>query len=83
MQIGSFDLKVRRSAATDGARAQPTAGFPQVFGSPFVSTQSMDGGDWAAPAPNPQDAPSQSTDEEDEDESTVFVESHKVGAARA
>ena len=80
-QIGSFGLKLRRSIAAEAQAAVPQIpAFPNVFGSPFVSTASMDQGD-SFPQGSAQDAqPSaaQSTDEDDEDETTVFVESHKV-----
>ena len=43
-----------------------------------MSTTSMDQGDWNPPLQEASAAPSQSTDEDDGDESTVYVESHKV-----
>lgn len=81
LKIGSFDLKVRRSIAKEGGSAAQS--FPQQFGSPFVSTSSMDQNDFSLPSPAPTEQSQQSADEDDEEtENHVQVESHKVGVMR-
>ncbi|KAK9810943.1 hypothetical protein WJX73_010654 [Symbiochloris irregularis] len=85
LKIGNFDLKMRRSAGAEAmtsANSQMPA-YPQFVGSPFMSTASMDQGDFnLQPAQETAPPAGASTDEEDEDESTVYIESHKVGIMR-
>ena len=76
MQMGSFEVKVRRSSAmaNGSGRGQAQLQAP-TMGSPFASTTSMDGAELPAPAPT-----SRSVDEstDDEDEGLIEIAATKV-----
>ena len=73
--MGSFELKVRRSAAMASSNGKAGGQAAPFMASPFASTASMDS---AGPpvAPPAQQSVEESSD--DEDESTIAVEANKV-----